>query len=384
MDDINEKSIVRPGANGGGASLERVSFGSHELERRPETQGMALAARAQAEVQARYIVALQRPRNIEEVRVRILQHCKRPRFAQIAEYAKPVAGQKVKGPSIRFVETALQEYGNVMPDATIIYDDDDKRVVRVSVTDLERNVTYYDDAIIEKFVERRKPKQGDEVLGTRTNSYGDQVFKIRADEDAFANKCASAVSKKTRNLGLRILPADITDEAMEVCRVVRETKDAMDPAAARRQLVDAFVELRVMPADLDAYLGHSFDQASPAEMDDLRAAYASVRTGEATWVALVEFQREQRGEIKEVSKAADAAGEVKKSKLDDIKAKIASKKPKADAPPKVDAAPVDAGAIPKTTKAVEPTVEISPSLRGEMSEADKAEALRIEREETST
>src|SRR5690348_15141612 len=115
----DEKSLIRPGQNGGGAALQRVGFGQTEVELVRETQGTALAARAQAEVQARYIVALQRPRNVEQFRVRLLEHCKRPGFAAVAAYEKPVGGQKIKGPSIRFVETALQVFGNVLPEETI-------------------------------------------------------------------------------------------------------------------------------------------------------------------------------------------------------------------------------------------------------------------------
>ena len=120
-------SIVRPGQNGADAALQRVGFGTHELVQQRETQGSALAARAQAEVQARYIVALQRPRNVEQFRVRLLEHCRRPGFAKVATYSKPVGGQAIVGPSIRFVETALQEFSNVLPEETITYDDDHKR-----------------------------------------------------------------------------------------------------------------------------------------------------------------------------------------------------------------------------------------------------------------
>jgi hypothetical protein len=313
-DDNN--AIARP-TNG----IARQGFGSQEIETRQETQGTALAARAQAEVQARYIMAERRPRNLEQFRVQLLEHCKRPGFALVAEYAKPVGGTTIKGPSIRFVETAIREYANTTPEETITYDDDYKRVTRIAVTDLECNVTYYADVVVEKSVERKKPKSGDEVLSTRTNSYGETVFKIRATEDDFANKAASACSKKLRNLGLRILPADIVDEAMEVCRKTRLDKDAQDPAAARRQIVDRFAELRVMPEALDEYLGHAFDQASPAEMDDLRAAYATVRDGEAKWIDLVEGQRVRRGEIEKGSKASEDAASKVLSRIEANKAK---------------------------------------------------------------
>lgn len=326
-------NIVRPGQNGADAALQRVGFGTQEIVRQMETQGTALAARAQAEVQARYIVAFQRPRNVEQFRMRLLEHCRRPGFAAVAEYEKPVGGDKIRGPSIRFVESALQEFGNVLPEETITYDDDYKRVVRVAVTDLERNITYYGDVAVEKTVERRSPRDGDEILGSRINSYGNAVYKIRASEDDFANKIGAACSKKLRNLGLRILPADIVAEATRECRATRVQKDARDPAAARRELADAFAQFRVMPADLDAFLGHAFDQASPAEIEELRGAYITIREGEAKWIDLVEAQRAARGEVDKPSKAAAAAGTKLKEKIERVRTKQ-QEKAASSAPPK--------------------------------------------------
>ncbi len=315
-DQETAMEVARP-TNG----IQRQGFGTQEIEHRRETQGTALAARAQAEVQARYIMAERKPRNVEAFRVRLLAACQRPRFAEVAEYAKPVGGQAIRGPSIRFVETAIREYTNSLPEETITYDDDYKRVIRVAVTDLETNVTYYADVVVEKTVERKKPKSGDEILSTRTNSYGDTVFKIRATEDDFANKAASACSKKLRNLGLRILPADIVDEAMEECRETRKNKDAKDPAAARRAIIDSFAALGVLPENIEEYLGHLFDQASPAEMDELRAAYATVKDGEAKWMDLIEVQKVKRGEVEKGSKASDDAASKVSARLAQVKAK---------------------------------------------------------------
>jgi len=313
MSDENETAIIaRPSGNGNG--IQRTGFGSSELENRRETQSAALAERAKAEVQARFIVALQRPRDIDEVRVRLLKHCKRKRFAEVAEYAKPVGGRKITGPSIRFVETALQEYGNVVPEVTVSYDDDEKRIVRVSVTDLERNVSYYEDATVEKFVERRQTKGGDEVISSRTNSYGDLVYRIRANEDDFANKQAAAVSKKLRNLGLRILPADIVDEAMDLCATTRRSEVEKDPDSERKKIADAFFALNVTPSHLSQYLGAPVDQASPADMDALRVIYTTIKDGEAKWAELLDAKKAERNETAP-SKGANAAAAKVREKI---------------------------------------------------------------------
>lgn len=279
---------VRPSAESygqAGAAIERQGFGAREMERRGDMQATASAELARAQTQARYIVAMQRPRNLDDFRVRMLTHAKRPGFAAIAEYAKPVGGQKIRGMSIRFVEAALQEYGNVLPESVVVYDDDDKRTIRVSVTDLERNVTYSEDATIEKFVERSTPNG--EVIGQRTNSYGKTTYKIRATEDDYANKLAARTSKVIRNLGLRILPPDIVDEVRSTCAATRANESAKDPDADRKRMIDAFAGLRIMPSELARYLGHDVATASPAEVDDLRAVYSAIHTGETTWSAVM-------------------------------------------------------------------------------------------------
>ena len=111
--------MIRPG-NGhthqAGAAIERQGFGTREMERRNETQAIAAAELAKATIQARYIVAMQRPRDIDDSRVRMLKARQAPGVRRAGQYAKPVGGGKVRGMSIRFVEAALQEYGNVIPE----------------------------------------------------------------------------------------------------------------------------------------------------------------------------------------------------------------------------------------------------------------------------
>jgi hypothetical protein len=303
-----QNTIARPSREAyeqSGAAIQRAEAGARSMEqRRGELQSTALAERAKAEIQAMFIVALQRPRNVEEFRRRVLDHCERPGFAMTAEYAKPIGANKVKGPSIRFVETAIQEFGNIRTASPVIYDDDERRTVRVSVMDLERNVSYDDEIVIEKTVERRD-RRGYEVLSSRTNKDGDVVHRVRATEDDLRSKQGAMVSKTMRTLGLRVLPADIVAEAMDACRRTRQNRDAQDPDAAQRAIVDHFAPLGVMPRDLDEYLGHPLAASAPAELDDLRVAFATVRDGEARWMELVEARRAERGEMEEPSKAAE-------------------------------------------------------------------------------
>lgn len=286
-------------------------FGTKAIERAPETAATAVAAQASAQIQARYIMAMQRPRDIDNVRIKLLASAKRPFFAQQAEYAKPIGkkmdkrtGQFVDdfavGPSIRFVEEALRAMGNVMPETMVTYDDDHKRNIRVLVTDLEANTTYSNDVMIEKTVERSNAK-GRTVLSSRTNSYGKQTYLVVATEDEMLTKQNALVSKALRVLGLRIVPGDLVEEAIAMCRTTNERQDQADPDAARKKIADGFAGLGVMPSDLKAYLGHDLAQCTPADLAKLRAIFAAVRDGETTWASVVGSKDEEGGGADTVS-----------------------------------------------------------------------------------
>ena len=273
-----------------------------------ETASSAIAAQSKAMVESRYIMAMRNPRDVELFRARLLKHCKRPGFAEVATYQKPVGGKPIIGPSIRFVESALQAYGNCAVDVTAVYEDDEKRIVRISVTDFEANIPYSQEVTVEKFVER-KSTAGGEVVGERRKKNGEVVYKVRATEDDFNNKLASATSKMIRNLGLRVLPSDIVEECQDQCSATRHAKNAEDPDAAKRKLIDAFAAINVMPDSLRDFLGHDVATSSPAEIDELRKVYAAVRDGEATWNDAVQVKRIERGEVE--VKPADGTDKLK-------------------------------------------------------------------------
>src|SRR3990172_11393443 len=140
-----------------------------------ETASSVLAAQAKAAVEARHIMALKNPRSWDTVRVKILQSCKRPGFAEGARYSKPIGGKNVVGPSIRFAEEALRAMGNCSVDTVVVFDDDERRIVRVIAHDLESTLFYSQDLLIDKTVERSTVRPGQEVVGRRQNTKGQPV-----------------------------------------------------------------------------------------------------------------------------------------------------------------------------------------------------------------
>ena len=314
-------------------TVARQEFGAQQLARSAETAAAAVAAHAEALVKARYVMALQRPRDLDDVRVRLLKECKRPGFAQIAWYRKPV-GKGVEGFSIRFAEAAMRCLGNLMPEAPVIYDDAEKRILRATVTDLENNLTLTQDVVVEKTVERSSLKEGQTAISVRMNSQNKPTYLVPATEDELLAKSNAQVSKALRTLTLRILPGDIADECKAIIRAARDGAFKADPDGERKKVADAFAELNVMPAHLKAYLGHDLGTCSPAELDELRGLYTALKEGETTWSTVMAERAAEEG--KDGKDDAPPA----KPGLDGLAETLKTAPPAAAAPPNVPAARV--------------------------------------------
>jgi hypothetical protein len=295
------------------------------LEKR-ELASDVLASMARAQVQARYIVAQGRPRDWDVVRQRILKDCERPSFAETAWYRKPQGNGTVDGLSIRFAESAQRAMGNLMPERPVIYDDATKRIVRVTMTDLESNVTHFKDLILEKTVERKNSK-GRKVLAQRLNSYGEAVYIVEATEDELLTKESSISSKIERQLTLKILPGDIQDEAKRAIRETLNKADKADPNAAKNRIVDAFDDLGVRVNDLKAFLGvDTLDSIQPNDIKQLREIYTAIKEGETNWREVMEARNEARG-----TKAGEQPASTGGKSADKVK-EAAAKKAKGSQP----------------------------------------------------
>ena len=259
----------------------------------------AAAAKAKALVEAQYVIAYNRPRNINSARLAILEACKRPGFAEGAIYRKPVGGGTVDGFSIRFAETAIQSMGNIAVDTQVIYEDDDKLTVHISVTDLEKNVPYGDDVTIRKTVERKKLQPGQVPISERVNSRGEKTFLVHATDEELLNKINAAKSKVIRNCGLRLIPQDILDEAWNQVLDTQE-KGGKDPKAELKKLCDAFHTVGVPPGELERFLGHSLESVSPKELANLRGHFVAIRDQETSWSEIMDKAAPKRANVEVV------------------------------------------------------------------------------------
>lgn len=248
---------------------------------------VAAAEGVKAMIQSAYMMAINRPRKTDQARAKILSACKRPEFAARAQYSKPVGGKAMTGPSIRLAELAVREWGNIRSDVQVVYEDRMTRRVKVNMLDLETNASFAKEITISKSVERRDSK-GREVLGERVNSTGQVVFIVAATDDEIQVKESAMISKVIRNEGLRLIPSDIIDEAMEIAAETLRNRDAQDPESAKKRMVDAFSEFGVWPQDLEQYLKHPLAQISPVELGELRKVYQAIKDGDARWSDYIE------------------------------------------------------------------------------------------------
>ena len=271
-----------------------------------ETASSAVAAQAKAMIEARYIMAIKRPRDMDVVREKMIKDSKRPSFAASARYVKPIGKDQKKwpsGPSIRFAEAAIRNMGNITVEVMTVYDDKQKRIVRVTVTDLEANVPYFQDVTITKTIERKQAKEGDVIVGTRKNSYGDNLFILEATDDDVINKQQSLISKAIRTIGLRLIPGDLIDECMSIVVATQSADDSVDPDLAKRKIFDAFASVGVSLLQLKEFLGHDATVLNQKELVELRSLYSAIKDGEAIWRDVFD---EKVGEKKDKNQAKKA------------------------------------------------------------------------------
>lgn len=259
-----------------------------------ETTAVAVAEQARALIESRYKMALARPRDWDMVRTRLLKDAMRPGFAATAIYNKPI-GKGVTGPSIRFAEAAIRAMTNVVSETMTVFDDASRRIVRVTVTDLEANTPWSQDVTIEKTVERSRLKDGEIPIASRTNSKGYPVYIVPATDDDILNKTNAMISKAVRTLALRLLPGDIQEDALFQCReTMRKGNAAMDPDAARIKMFDIFAQVQVTPEQLKAYLDHDCARFSSEEHEHLRGIWTALRDGETNWREVMEAKERKK------------------------------------------------------------------------------------------
>ena len=280
MDERNNQSTA----------IVRENFGGQQIEQRTETAATSMAAYQKASIEAMCIMAERSPRSWATVRVKLLEECKRPGFADAARYKLPrkkwdedlrqMVEAPIVGFSIRFAEAALRYMGNLGIEATVVYEDDRQRLLKVLARDYEVNTVISIDVAVPKQVERKKLKKNQRPISSRTNSFGDTIFIVEATDDEITSKQNALISKAMRTGVLRFIPGDIQEECEELIAETKKNRDAQDPQAAQKKVFDAFAKIGILPDKLEEYLGHDPSILTPGELDELRGVFQALADGE--------------------------------------------------------------------------------------------------------
>jgi len=256
-----------------------------------ERSAIAQAAKAKAEVEARYSMAMLNRRDMDDVRARLLKDCQRPEFAKAARYKIPNRGE---GFTIRFAESAMAHLGNMYVSAPCIVEDEYQRTICVTVMDLERNVTWTKDVVILKTIER-KDHAGREVVRFRQKADGGTIAIVRATDEELLTKENSLVSKASRTGIERVIPPDLKAECLLAINTTIAAKIKDDPDSERKEIADAFLKLNILPSHLKEYLETELSQVAPAELAALRELYTAIREGHTTWRDVMAAKRAEDG-----------------------------------------------------------------------------------------
>jgi len=295
---MNDNAIMKPQA--GMTAVN--SFGEQRLAMSGETLSSVLAAQAESETKMRFFIAQQCPRSMDTVRTQLLASIERPGFAGSAQrdstggeawYRKPI-GKGVEGFSIRFAEEVIRCFKNLDVSSKIVHETDAFRLVSVKVLDLESNIAFPSQMIIEKIVERKYLKKGQSAISSRINSSGEPVHTVEATPDEVLQRQNALISKAIRNAVLRLVPGDILAECKNRIMDIRRGADANDPNAYRRRVCDMYAQIGVEPTDLEEYIGHTLKNITPPEQERLQDLYDEITKGNLSWAEVMDRDKPKK------------------------------------------------------------------------------------------
>jgi hypothetical protein len=301
-----------------GAVVQRSGLQGREIQ---IGDNLSLAAQAQerAQIETAAMIASMKPnRDLDTFRATVMRTVEDPAIAATWFYRRP-AGRKynpatreweeemIEGPSIRAAEILMQAYGKLFESSRHIYEDRERVLLANTVIDLEAVNVESSDMMIEKTVERKNPREGQEVVGQRATSTGGLVYRVLASPDEIRIKVSAERSRLKRNGILAQIPRGIVDEIGLKVKSILSAEHQRDPNAARKKIFERFATLGITADMLKTYLDDKLETVTERHIDLLAGMFNSLKDGEYTWSELVA--------IKNAPAEGDATTEHKSVKL---------------------------------------------------------------------
>lgn len=217
-------------------------------------------AREVATVQGQIMIAKAYPRDMDESLRRIEQACSRPTLANSAIYEYPRGGQTVTGPSIRLAEALASGMGNIKYGIEEVSNEGTESKVRAFAFDLESN-TQAERIFTVKHV--RDTQQGS--------------YKLRDQRDIY-ELVANQGARRVRACLLEIIPSDIVDYALELCKTTREANVCITPETIAK-MIEAFARFAVNRPMLEAFIARDLNAITATQYLRLQSIWQSIKDG---------------------------------------------------------------------------------------------------------
>jgi hypothetical protein len=245
-------------------------------------------SRATQEIQGMIISAKKFPRDELASFNKILKSCQRISLAEQAIYYLPVGGKNHEGPSIRLAEVLAQAWGNTSFGIKELNRGQGRSLCAAFCIDWEANTRSEFEFEVDHWIEVGKKGE------IKTKKHITDPIEI---DRLIANRGA----RKLRNAILNIIPPDIIEEAVKMCKAT-VAKGGGEPIVDRvRKMIMAFDSIGVSKEMLAEYLKHDLDICTGEEIAGLQAIYKSI------------FDKQAKRQ--DFFNVADESQEKKKSKL---------------------------------------------------------------------
>lgn len=219
-------------------------------------------SREVASIQGAIFMAKQFPRNPERAREKIMKMCDVQSLAIRSMYAYSRTGTgEITGPSIHLAKSMAQAWGNIQYGIRELEQREGESVVEAFSWDLESNT------------KASRVFTVPHVLHTKT--YDKKLDDPRSIYEMVANNG----SRRLRACILDVLPPDIVEEAVEHCKATQNAMVTITPDTLKK-LLDAFAELGVTKAMIEAKINHKYESITPVQIINMRSYYESITNGE--------------------------------------------------------------------------------------------------------
>lgn len=227
-----------------------------------EPMEIGFEGRLLEEVKAAIFLAKQFPRDEFQAEEKIIELCKRQRFAENALYSLPRGGSFVEGITIRMAEALARTWGNIQYSIIELQTKDGMSKMLAYAWDVENNTksTRQFDVSMTRYTK----------AGTRNlNSY-QECYEVKAGYGArFLRGCI-----------LNLIPADIVEMATETIKETLANKYKDVTIEKEKALNFMISKLDLTQKDLENFLNCRYEEWQEKELLSLKFAYNGIKEGQ--------------------------------------------------------------------------------------------------------